>query len=164
MAKSRDDGPGTRKRFHSRLVIELNYETPVFRVDPDSEFGIHREREGAVVDQVLVYVDERLVLARSIDATRSVCGHGERICTHMTSLGWNQNMDPHSGRRTPPPEHESGVEIAPRLRVEDHGSEFYLVSEGDGHDLTLALEAPVAERLARFILARRGRTASGHVE
>lgn len=58
----------------------------------------------------------------------------------------------------------STEELEPGLRIEDHGSEFYLVSEGEGHDLTLALEAPVAERLARFILARRGGAASGHRE
>lgn len=58
----------------------------------------------------------------------------------------------------------SQEELAPGLTIEDHGSEFYIISEGDGHDLTLALEAPVAERLARFILARRGGAASGHVE
>lgn len=51
--------------------------------------------------------------------------------------------------------------LAPGLTVEDHGSEFYIISQGDGHDLTFALEAPVAERLARFILARRGMAASG---
>lgn len=117
------------------------------------------------MDQVLVHMDERLVLARSVDATRSLCGHGERICTHMTSLGWNQNMDPHSGTRLPTQaERESQVEIAPGLRIEDHGSEFYIISEGEGHDLTLALEAPVAERLARFILARRGGAASHRSE
>lgn len=54
--------------------------------------------------------------------------------------------------------------LAPGLTVEDHGSEFYIVSAGDGHDLTLALEAPVAERLARFILARRGGAASRRSE
>lgn len=58
----------------------------------------------------------------------------------------------------------STEELAPGLVVEDHGSEFYIVSEGEGHDLTLALEAPVAERLARFILARRGGAASGGKE
>lgn len=55
-------------------------------------------------------------------------------------------------------------ELAPGLSIEDHGSEFYIVTGGDGHDLTLALEAPVAERLARFILARRGGAALGHVD
>jgi len=56
---------------------------------------------------------------------------------------------------------DSRISLTRGLAVEDHGSEFYLISEGDGHDLTLALEAPVAERLARFILARRGGAASG---
>ena len=45
------------------------------------------------------------------------------------------------------------------LTVEDHGTEFYLISDGDGHDLTLSLDARVAERLAHFILARRGKAA-----
>ena len=50
------------------------------------------------------------------------------------------------------------------LTVEDHGTEFYLVVGGDGHDLTLSLDAPVAERLARFILSRRGLAAPGGKE
>lgn len=53
------------------------------------------------------------------------------------------------------------AKLSASLTVEDHGTEFYLVSEGDGHDLTLSLEAPVAERLARFILSRRGFAVSG---
>jgi len=47
-------------------------------------------------------------------------------------------------------------DLAAGLVVEDHGTEFYLVSRGEGHDLTLSLEADVAEQLARFILSRRG--------
>lgn len=54
-------------------------------------------------------------------------------------------------------------QLSRHLSIEDHGSEFYLVSEGDGYDLTLSLDAPVAERLARFILARRGGAASGDI-
>lgn len=50
--------------------------------------------------------------------------------------------------------------LSPHLTVEDHGSEFYLVSVGEGYDFTLTLEALVAERLARFILSRRGGSAS----
>lgn len=42
------------------------------------------------------------------------------------------------------------------LVVEDHGTEFYVVSRGEEHDVTISLEAPVAEALARFILQRRG--------
>ena len=56
------------------------------------------------------------------------------------------------------------VELTPGLRVEDHGSEFYLISEGVGHDITISLEAPVAEHLARFILSRRGASALGGKE
>lgn len=56
------------------------------------------------------------------------------------------------------------LSLASGLSVEDHGSEFYLISEGEGHDLTLSLEAPVAERLARFILSRRGAAALGGKE
>lgn len=59
------------------------------------------------------------------------------------------------------PADEISTKLSPSLSIEDHGTEFYLVSEGDGHDLTLSLEAPVAERLARFILSRRGLVASG---
>lgn len=55
-------------------------------------------------------------------------------------------------------------QLSDTLRVEDHGSEFYLVSEGEGHDITLSLEAPVAERLAKFILSRRGGAALGGKE
>lgn len=61
---------------------------------------------------------------------------------------------------TSPPS-ESRASLSPNLTVEDHGSEFYLISEGEGHDLTFSIEAPVAERLARFILSRRGGAASG---
>lgn len=56
---------------------------------------------------------------------------------------------------------ESSIQLSASLTFEDHGTEFYLISEGDGHDLTLSLEAPVAERLARFILSRRGFAVSG---
>jgi hypothetical protein len=49
----------------------------------------------------------------------------------------------------------SNQKLSPHLSVEDHGSEFYLISEAEGHDFTLTLEAPVAERLAEFILSRR---------
>lgn len=61
----------------------------------------------------------------------------------------------------PSPSH---LELAKGLAVEDHGTEFYLVSEGQGHDITISLEAPVAERLARFILSRRGVSALGGKE
>lgn len=56
------------------------------------------------------------------------------------------------------------IELGTGFSIEDHGSEFYLISEGEGHDLTLSLEAPVAERLARFILSRRGAAALGGKE
>lgn len=59
--------------------------------------------------------------------------------------------------------HRSGstFELAERLSVEDHITEFYLVSRGDGHDVTLSLDATVAVRLAHFILSRRGDAAPG---
>ena len=47
-------------------------------------------------------------------------------------------------------------QLTPTLAIEDHGTEFYVVSRGEGHDLTLSLDADVAERLALFILERRG--------
>ena len=56
------------------------------------------------------------------------------------------------------------VDLCPGLSAEDHGTEFYLISEGEGHDFTLSIEAPVAERLARFILSRRGAAALGGKE
>lgn len=52
------------------------------------------------------------------------------------------------------PETPSKMELSSNLTVEDHGSEFYLISRGGGHDITITLEGPVAERLARFILDR----------
>jgi len=71
-------------------------------------------------------------------------------------------MDPHRGKpRDAALQAELSVQLAPGLMAEDHGTEFYIISEGEGHDLTLSLEAPVAERLARFILSRRGLAASG---
>lgn len=85
----------------------------------------------------------------------------------MPCHGWNQKMVPHQrkhrGSHSNDEVSDDGMELklAEGLSVEDHGTEFYLVSEGDGHDLTLSLEAPVAERLARFILSRRGEAASG---
>lgn len=57
-------------------------------------------------------------------------------------------------------ETKTSIELAEGLQIEDHGSEFYLVSEGVGHDITISLDVPVAERLARFILSRRGAAAS----
>ena len=45
-------------------------------------------------------------------------------------------------------------EIAPGLSIEDTGDAVFLVSEGDGHDLTLSLEPAVALRLAKFILSQ----------
>lgn len=60
---------------------------------------------------------------------------------------------------------EGGTQqLTESLSVEDHRTEFYVVSRGDGHDLTLSLDAPVAERLARFILSRRGHAAPGGKE
>ena len=59
---------------------------------------------------------------------------------------------------------KTSIELTKGLHVEDHGSEFYLVSEGVGHDITISLEAPVAELLARFILSRRGGSALGGQE
>lgn len=61
-------------------------------------------------------------------------------------------------------EANTSIELTKGLHVEDHGSEFYLISEGEGHDITISLEAPVAERLARFILSRRGGAALGGKE
>lgn len=52
------------------------------------------------------------------------------------------------------------AKLSANLIVEDHGSEIYLISESEGHDLTFSLEAPVAERLARFILSRRDQRAA----
>jgi hypothetical protein len=54
--------------------------------------------------------------------------------------------------------------LADGLAVEDHATEFFLVFRGDGHDVTISLDAPVAEALARFILQRRGSAASGSRE
>ena len=48
------------------------------------------------------------------------------------------------------------LQLTAALVVEDHGTEFYLVSRGDGHDYTLSLDAEIAARLAQFILERRG--------
>lgn len=46
------------------------------------------------------------------------------------------------------------LEVAPGLVVEDHGDNFFLVFEGDGHDLTVSLENQVARRIATFIAER----------
>lgn len=56
------------------------------------------------------------------------------------------------------------VQLAPGLVIEDHGTEFFLLSRGERHDVTISLDAPVAETLARFILSRRGDAASGGKE
>lgn len=53
-----------------------------------------------------------------------------------------------------PPAPPSEVELRPGLTLEDHGTEFYLISEGDGHDLTLSLEVDIARAIAQFIDAR----------
>ena len=53
------------------------------------------------------------------------------------------------------PDAENQERLSENLLVEDHGTEFYLVSTGQGHDLTVSLERDVALRLAQFIL--RGR-------
>lgn len=53
------------------------------------------------------------------------------------------------------------MSLGPGLSVEDHASEFYLISHGEGLDFTLSLDAPIAEHLARFILSRRGDAPSG---
>lgn len=45
--------------------------------------------------------------------------------------------------------------LAPGLRVEDTGDSIFLVSEGNGHDLTLSIEPEVATILAEFIMSRR---------
>ena len=53
------------------------------------------------------------------------------------------------------PDMENQERLSDNLQVENHGTEFYLVSTGQGHDLTVSLERDVAHRLAQFIL--RGR-------
>lgn len=48
----------------------------------------------------------------------------------------------------------STIELSASLSIEDQGTEFYLISEGDGHDLTFSLDDTVAEHLATFIIER----------
>lgn len=49
----------------------------------------------------------------------------------------------------------SRMSLSRGLAVEDHGGEFFLISEGEGYDITLSIENAVAVDLARFILGRR---------
>lgn len=60
-------------------------------------------------------------------------------------------------RRPMDPDTDHQERLSDNLQVENHGTEFYLVSTGQGHDLTVSLERDVAQRLAQFIL--RGRSA-----
>lgn len=57
--------------------------------------------------------------------------------------------------------HGRRSDIRPDLSIEDHGTEFYVVSRGEGHDLTLSLDSTVAEALAHFILDRLGQRPAG---
>lgn len=45
-------------------------------------------------------------------------------------------------------------QLSPTLVVEDHGTEFFLVSRGEGHDITLSLDADVAVELSHFLSER----------
>jgi hypothetical protein len=56
------------------------------------------------------------------------------------------------------------LELANGLRVEDHSTEFYLVLRSERCDMTVSLDGPVAEALARFILQRRGSAVVGSSE
>jgi hypothetical protein len=55
-------------------------------------------------------------------------------------------------------------ELSPSVAIEDHATEFYLVIEAAGADVTLALEDEAAVAMAQFILKRRGFAASGGKE
>ncbi|MFA5861783.1 MAG: hypothetical protein WDA16_08815 [Candidatus Thermoplasmatota archaeon] len=48
----------------------------------------------------------------------------------------------------------SDIELRPGLTLQDHGTEFYLITQGDGYDLTLSLDEAVAEQLAIFVMER----------
>lgn len=61
-----------------------------------------------------------------------------------------------NARREPAEEEGRHVRtLTAQLSVEDTGDAFFLLSEGEGHDLTLSLEPEVAFQLAEFILSRR---------
>lgn len=46
------------------------------------------------------------------------------------------------------------IELAPRLTVEDQGDGFYLIMQGDGHDVTIELDDHIALALAEFVEER----------
>lgn len=54
--------------------------------------------------------------------------------------------------------------FALRAAIERGASEAYRMGRGEGRDLCSRPKPPLGGRLVRFILARRGRAASRHVE
>lgn len=55
----------------------------------------------------------------------------------------------------------NALALSTNLSIEDTGDAFFIISEGEGHDLTLSLDPDLALRLAHFILSRRGGAALG---
>lgn len=90
---------------------------------------------------------------------------GARRSCHNRFIGQSGNRTGVPPKRAPREDEsdESVFALAPGLTIEFTGDAFFLVSRGEGHDLTLALEPSVAFDLAEFIL-RRQRAALGQRE
>lgn len=118
-----------------------------------------RASHGAIVPRELAQgvparAQRLLVPGRLGARARAIEPHVALRAGPPTGRRWEDPRAPEQVIGLAPDETPREIELAPGLTVDDQGDGFYLVMEGNGHDVTISLDDPIALALADFVHER----------